>query len=127
MAFQYSVLLGVNTLLLDFVHVFHDYITLKCVVASKLISIGPPTVFFQDSKLKVSKVLTRVKDQYRYSSTVSISSTEFNAIEDLCNFLIEKLDSSVIIGESRLSHSQEHLERARYVKPETCAYSTSVY
>lgn len=63
--------------------------------------------------MKVSKTLTRVKDQYRYAATVIVSSTEFHEVEDLCNLLTEKLDSSVVIGDARLSHSQEHMERAR--------------
>ncbi|XP_055965894.1 interleukin-1 receptor-associated kinase 1-binding protein 1 [Sorex fumeus] len=61
----------------------------------------------------VTKDFRRVENAYHMEAEVCIVFTEFGKMQNICNFLVEKLDSSVIISEPQFYHTPDSVENLR--------------
>ncbi|XP_037699522.1 interleukin-1 receptor-associated kinase 1-binding protein 1 isoform X2 [Choloepus didactylus] len=68
----------------------------------------------QSENITVTKDFRRVENAYHMEAEVCIIFTEFGKMQNICNFLVEKLDSSVVISPPQFYHtpgSAENLQR----------------
>jgi len=67
----------------------------------------------KDSDVTTSKVLSRVGSFYQLDTEITIQFLDIMKCQDLCNFLVEKLDESVHISLPEFIHSPQRLETLR--------------
>ncbi|XP_031200555.1 interleukin-1 receptor-associated kinase 1-binding protein 1 [Mastomys coucha] len=61
----------------------------------------------------VTKDIRRVENAYYMEAEVCITFTEFGKMQNICNFLVEKLDSSVVISPPEFYHTPGSIENLR--------------
>ncbi|XP_025300298.3 interleukin-1 receptor-associated kinase 1-binding protein 1 isoform X1 [Canis lupus dingo] len=61
----------------------------------------------------VTKDFRRVENAYHMEAEVCITFTEFGKMQNICNFLVEKLDSSVVISQPQFYHTPGSVENLR--------------
>lgn len=67
----------------------------------------------QEENITVTKDFRRIENGYQMEAEISVIFSDFAKMEDLCNLLVEKLDSSVIIGSPQYFHTSEAVENIR--------------
>ncbi|CAO2634157.1 Interleukin-1 receptor-associated kinase 1-binding protein 1 [Lemmus lemmus] len=67
----------------------------------------------QAENVTVTKDIRRVENAYRMEAEVCITFTEFGKMQNICNFLVEKLDSSVAISPPEFYHTSGSIENLR--------------
>ncbi|XP_057595529.1 interleukin-1 receptor-associated kinase 1-binding protein 1 [Hippopotamus amphibius kiboko] len=67
----------------------------------------------QSENVTVTKDFKRVENAYHMEAEVCITFTEFGKMQNICNFLIEKLDSSVVISQAQFYHTPGSVENLR--------------
>ncbi|XP_069344524.1 interleukin-1 receptor-associated kinase 1-binding protein 1 [Eulemur rufifrons] len=67
----------------------------------------------QVENVTVTKDFRRVENAYHMEAEVCITFTEFGKMQNICNFLVEKLDSSVAISPPQFYHTQGSVETLR--------------
>ncbi|MEJ1285598.1 interleukin-1 receptor-associated kinase 1 binding protein 1 [Cricetulus griseus] len=67
----------------------------------------------QTENVTVTKDIRRVENAYHMEAEVCITFTEFGKMQNICNFLVEKLDSSVVISPPEFYHTQGSIENLR--------------
>ncbi|XP_032265305.1 interleukin-1 receptor-associated kinase 1-binding protein 1 [Phoca vitulina] len=67
----------------------------------------------QAENVTVTKDFRRVENAYHMEAEVCITFTEFGKMQNICNFLIEKLDSSVVISQPQFYHTPGSVENLR--------------
>ena len=70
----------------------------------------------KDTQFSTHRSLERVDDQYQVQLEINVQFFDFKVCEDVCNFLVEKLDENVIVGKPSFSHSKGKLDAVRYVQ-----------
>ena len=70
---------------------------------------------FQEEDVNVLKVLKRDGSQYVYEAELTITFCDVSKCQVVINFLVEKLDSSVIISTPEFFHSYQRLDVFRYM------------
>ncbi|XP_003215746.2 interleukin-1 receptor-associated kinase 1-binding protein 1 [Anolis carolinensis] len=60
-----------------------------------------------ENNLTVTKNFSRIDNAYKMEAEVCITFSDFGKMQDVCNFLVEKLDSSVIISPPHFYHTAE--------------------
>uniref|UniRef100_A0A2K6TST2 Interleukin-1 receptor-associated kinase 1-binding protein 1 n=1 Tax=Saimiri boliviensis boliviensis TaxID=39432 RepID=A0A2K6TST2_SAIBB len=68
---------------------------------------------FQAENITVTKDFRRVENAYHMEAEVCITFTEFGKMQNICNFLVEKLDSSVVISPPQFYHTPGSVESLR--------------
>uniref|UniRef100_A0A2K5DL60 Interleukin-1 receptor-associated kinase 1-binding protein 1 n=1 Tax=Aotus nancymaae TaxID=37293 RepID=A0A2K5DL60_AOTNA len=63
--------------------------------------------------ITVTKDFRRVENAYHMEAEVCITFTEFGKMQNICNFLVEKLDSSVVISPPQFYHTPGSVENLR--------------
>uniref|UniRef100_UPI00398F27BC interleukin-1 receptor-associated kinase 1-binding protein 1 homolog n=1 Tax=Pristiophorus japonicus TaxID=55135 RepID=UPI00398F27BC len=66
-----------------------------------------------EDNITVTKDFRRVESAYHMEAEASIIFDDFSKMENLCNLLVEKLDSSVIVGSPQFYHTTEAVENIR--------------
>ncbi|XP_015274395.1 PREDICTED: interleukin-1 receptor-associated kinase 1-binding protein 1 [Gekko japonicus] len=61
----------------------------------------------------VTKNFSRIDNAYKMEAEVCITFSDFEKMQDVCNFLVEKLDSSVIISPPHFYHTVETMDNLR--------------
>ncbi|XP_063082999.1 interleukin-1 receptor-associated kinase 1-binding protein 1 [Cavia porcellus] len=67
----------------------------------------------QAENITTTKDFRRVENAYHMEAEVNITFTEFGKMQDICNFLVEKLDSSVVISPPEFYHTPGSIENLR--------------
>ncbi|XP_008564867.1 PREDICTED: interleukin-1 receptor-associated kinase 1-binding protein 1 [Galeopterus variegatus] len=67
----------------------------------------------QAENVTVTKDFRRVENAYHMEAEVCIIFTEFGKMQNTCNFLVEKLDSSVVISPPQFYHTSGSVENLR--------------
>ncbi|XP_067882938.1 interleukin-1 receptor-associated kinase 1-binding protein 1 homolog isoform X1 [Heterodontus francisci] len=67
----------------------------------------------REDSVTVTKDFRRVENAYQMEAEVCVIFGDFGKMEDLCNLLVEKLDSSVIVGSPQFYHTTEAVESIR--------------
>ncbi|XP_077018399.1 interleukin-1 receptor-associated kinase 1-binding protein 1 [Tamandua tetradactyla] len=67
----------------------------------------------QAENITVTKDFRRVENAYHMEAEVCIIFTEFGKMQNICNFLVEKLDSSVVISPPQFYHTPGSVENLR--------------
>ncbi|XP_075410979.1 interleukin-1 receptor-associated kinase 1-binding protein 1 [Tenrec ecaudatus] len=67
----------------------------------------------QAENVTVTKDFRRVENAYHMEAEVCITFTEFGKMQNICNFLVEKLDSSVVISPPQFYHTPGSVETLR--------------
>lgn len=67
----------------------------------------------QSENITVTKDIRRVENAYHMEAEVCITFTEFGKMQNICNFLVEKLDSSVVISQPQFYHTPGSVESLR--------------
>ncbi|XP_006898497.1 PREDICTED: interleukin-1 receptor-associated kinase 1-binding protein 1-like [Elephantulus edwardii] len=67
----------------------------------------------QAENVTIMKDFRRVENAYHMEAEVCITFTEFGKMQAICNFLVEKLDSSVVISPPQFYHTPESVENLR--------------
>ncbi|XP_030051488.1 interleukin-1 receptor-associated kinase 1-binding protein 1 [Microcaecilia unicolor] len=67
----------------------------------------------KDEDMTVMKTFTRIENAYHMEAEVCITFSDFGKMQNLCNLLVEKLDSSVVFSPIQFFHSEEALEKLR--------------
>ncbi|XP_007168038.2 interleukin-1 receptor-associated kinase 1-binding protein 1 [Balaenoptera acutorostrata] len=67
----------------------------------------------QSENVTVTKDFQRVENAYHMEAEVCITFTEFGKMQNICNFLVEKLDSSVVISQPHFYHTPGSIENLR--------------
>ncbi|XP_050996202.1 interleukin-1 receptor-associated kinase 1-binding protein 1 [Acomys russatus] len=67
----------------------------------------------QAENVTVTKDIRRVENAYHMEAEVCITFTEFGKMQNICNFLVEKLDSSVVISPPEFFHTPGSVENLR--------------
>ncbi|XP_041535658.1 interleukin-1 receptor-associated kinase 1-binding protein 1 [Microtus oregoni] len=67
----------------------------------------------QAENVTVTKDIRRVENAYHMEAEVCITFTEFGKMQNICNFLVEKLDSSVVISPPEFYHTSGSIENLR--------------
>ncbi|XP_006214409.4 interleukin-1 receptor-associated kinase 1-binding protein 1 [Vicugna pacos] len=67
----------------------------------------------QSENVTVTKDFKRVESAYHMEAEVCITFTEFGKMQNICNFLVEKLDSSVVISQPQFYHTPGSVENLR--------------
>uniref|UniRef100_A0A4X1UXR9 Interleukin-1 receptor-associated kinase 1-binding protein 1 n=1 Tax=Sus scrofa TaxID=9823 RepID=A0A4X1UXR9_PIG len=67
----------------------------------------------QSENVTVTKDFKRVENAYHMEAEVCITFTEFGQMQNICNFLVEKLDSSVVISQPQFYHTPGSVENLR--------------
>ncbi|XP_067558835.1 interleukin-1 receptor-associated kinase 1-binding protein 1 [Pseudorca crassidens] len=67
----------------------------------------------QSENVTVTKDFQRVENAYHMEAEVCITFTEFGKMQNICNFLVEKLDSSVVISQPQFYHTPGSTENLR--------------
>uniref|UniRef100_A0A8C9HJ01 Interleukin-1 receptor-associated kinase 1-binding protein 1 n=1 Tax=Piliocolobus tephrosceles TaxID=591936 RepID=A0A8C9HJ01_9PRIM len=63
--------------------------------------------------ITMTKDFRRVENAYHMEAEVCITFTEFGKMQNICNFLVEKLDSSVVISPPQFYHTPGSVENLR--------------
>uniref|UniRef100_A0A8D2LX95 Interleukin 1 receptor associated kinase 1 binding protein 1 n=1 Tax=Varanus komodoensis TaxID=61221 RepID=A0A8D2LX95_VARKO len=66
-----------------------------------------------ENNVTVTKNFSRIDNAYKMEAEVCITFSNFEKMQDVCNFLVEKLDSSVIISPAHFYHTMETLDALR--------------
>uniref|UniRef100_A0A667G323 Interleukin-1 receptor-associated kinase 1-binding protein 1 n=1 Tax=Lynx canadensis TaxID=61383 RepID=A0A667G323_LYNCA len=78
---------------------------------------GRRPYLLQDSSeaeyVTVTKDFRRMENAYHMEAEVCITFTEFGKMQNICNFLVEKLDSSVVISQPQFYHTPGSVENLR--------------
>ncbi|KAB0390157.1 hypothetical protein E2I00_020197 [Balaenoptera physalus] len=69
----------------------------------------------QSENVTVTKDFQRVENAYHMEAEVCITFTEFGKMQNICNFLVEKLDSSVVISQPQFYHTPGSIENLRQI------------
>ncbi|XP_077606371.1 interleukin-1 receptor-associated kinase 1-binding protein 1 isoform X4 [Crocuta crocuta] len=72
----------------------------------------------QAENVTVTKDFRRVENAYHMEAEVCITFTEFGKMQNICNFLVEKLDSSVVVSQPQFYHTPGSVENLRHKVPE---------
>ncbi|XP_027783904.1 interleukin-1 receptor-associated kinase 1-binding protein 1 isoform X1 [Marmota flaviventris] len=67
----------------------------------------------QAENVTVTKDFRRVENAYHMEAEVCLTFTEFGKMQNICNFLVEKLDSSVVISPPQFYHTPGSVENLR--------------
>ena len=67
----------------------------------------------KESHFSVHKNLERIDDNFQMSVEVCVEFRDFKVCENVCNFLIEKLDESVVVSKPIFCHSPGKLDSVR--------------
>ncbi|XP_078398599.1 interleukin-1 receptor-associated kinase 1-binding protein 1 homolog [Cetorhinus maximus] len=67
----------------------------------------------REDSITVTKDFRRVENAYQMEAEVCVVFSDFGKMENLCNLLVEKLDSSVIVGSPQFYHTTEAVETIR--------------
>uniref|UniRef100_A0A8C5L6L8 Interleukin-1 receptor-associated kinase 1-binding protein 1 n=1 Tax=Jaculus jaculus TaxID=51337 RepID=A0A8C5L6L8_JACJA len=67
----------------------------------------------QAENVAVTRDFRRVENAYHMEAEVCITFTEFGKMQNICNFLVEKLDSSVVISPPEFYHTPGSVENLR--------------
>ncbi|XP_030615475.1 interleukin-1 receptor-associated kinase 1-binding protein 1 [Delphinapterus leucas] len=70
-------------------------------------------VVVQMKNVTVTKDFQRVENAYHMEAEVCITFTEFGKMQNICNFLVEKLDSAVVISQPQFYHTPGSIENLR--------------
>ncbi|XP_066468558.1 interleukin-1 receptor-associated kinase 1-binding protein 1 [Tiliqua scincoides] len=66
-----------------------------------------------EDNVTVTKHFSRIDNAYNMEAEVCITFSDFGKMQDVCNFLVEKLDSSVIINPPHFYHTMETIDVLR--------------
>ncbi|XP_044128813.1 interleukin-1 receptor-associated kinase 1-binding protein 1 [Bufo gargarizans] len=66
-----------------------------------------------DENITVSKEIERKANAYQMDAEVCVVFDDFEKLQNICNILVEKLDSSVWISSPHFYHSPENMEQLR--------------
>ncbi|XP_077162382.1 interleukin-1 receptor-associated kinase 1-binding protein 1 [Paroedura picta] len=66
-----------------------------------------------EENMTVTKNFSRLDNAYKMEAEVCITFSDFEKMQDVCNFLVEKLDSSVIISPPHFYHTVETIDNLR--------------
>ncbi|XP_068841657.1 interleukin-1 receptor-associated kinase 1-binding protein 1 [Capricornis sumatraensis] len=67
----------------------------------------------QSENVTVTKDFKRLENAYLMEAEVCITFTEFGKMQNICNFLVEKLDSSVVISQPQFYHMPGSIDNLR--------------
>eukprot|EP00795_Rhopilema_esculentum_P017121 gene17121-8645_t len=113
---------GEAELLPDLANVFISYKSLKGTVEAAKHSVQRRAEYvlqtlrnngIKDSQFSTHRSLERVDDQYQVQLEINVQFFDFKVCEDVCNFLVEKLDENVVVGKPSFSHSKGKLDAVR--------------
>uniref|UniRef100_A0A8C2XX76 Interleukin 1 receptor associated kinase 1 binding protein 1 n=1 Tax=Capra hircus TaxID=9925 RepID=A0A8C2XX76_CAPHI len=71
----------------------------------------------QSENVTVTKDFKRLENAYHMEAEVCITFTEFGKMQNICNFLVEKLDSSVVISQPQFYHMPGSVDNLRCLRP----------
>ncbi|XP_069829600.1 interleukin-1 receptor-associated kinase 1-binding protein 1 isoform X1 [Dendropsophus ebraccatus] len=66
-----------------------------------------------DEHITISKEIERKANSYQMDAEVCVVFEDFENLQNICNMLVEKLDSSVCIHSPHFYHSPENMEKLR--------------
>ncbi|XP_048351516.1 interleukin-1 receptor-associated kinase 1-binding protein 1 [Sphaerodactylus townsendi] len=66
-----------------------------------------------EENVTVTKNFNRIDNAYKMEAEICITFSDFGKMQDVCNFLVEKLDSSVIISPPHFYHTVETIDKLR--------------
>ncbi|XP_060092279.1 interleukin-1 receptor-associated kinase 1-binding protein 1 [Heteronotia binoei] len=66
-----------------------------------------------EENVTITKNFSRTDNAYKMEAEVCITFSNFEKMQDVCNFLVEKLDSSVIISPPHFYHTVETIDNLR--------------
>ncbi|XP_054839874.1 interleukin-1 receptor-associated kinase 1-binding protein 1 [Eublepharis macularius] len=66
-----------------------------------------------EENVTVTKNFSRIDNAYKMEAEICITFSDFGKMQDVCNFLVEKLDSSVIISPPHFYHTVETIDTLR--------------
>ncbi|KAG9493721.1 hypothetical protein GDO78_001542 [Eleutherodactylus coqui] len=67
----------------------------------------------QDENITISKEIERKTNAYQMDAEVCVVFEQFEKLQDICNMIVEKLDSSVCISSPHFYHTSENMEKLR--------------
>nr|XP_056712672.1 interleukin-1 receptor-associated kinase 1-binding protein 1 [Euleptes europaea] len=67
-----------------------------------------------EENVTVTKNFSRIDNAYKMEAEICITFSDFGKMQDVCNFLVEKLDSSVIISPPHFYHTAETIDNLRH-------------
>ncbi|XP_069829601.1 interleukin-1 receptor-associated kinase 1-binding protein 1 isoform X2 [Dendropsophus ebraccatus] len=67
----------------------------------------------RDEHITISKEIERKANSYQMDAEVCVVFEDFENLQNICNMLVEKLDSSVCIHSPHFYHSPENMEKLR--------------
>uniref|UniRef100_A0A8C2RIF8 Interleukin 1 receptor associated kinase 1 binding protein 1 n=1 Tax=Capra hircus TaxID=9925 RepID=A0A8C2RIF8_CAPHI len=76
----------------------------------------------QSENVTVTKDFKRLENAYHMEAEVCITFTEFGKMQNICNFLVEKLDSSVVISQPQFYHMPGSVDNLRLFKMTSSYY-----
>ena len=68
----------------------------------------------KEAQYAIHNYLERSGDQFQMLAEISVDFYDFKVCQNLCNFLVEKLDENVLISRPVFHHSHGKLDAARY-------------
>ncbi|KAG9493720.1 interleukin-1 receptor-associated kinase 1-binding protein 1 [Eleutherodactylus coqui] len=66
-----------------------------------------------DENITISKEIERKTNAYQMDAEVCVVFEQFEKLQDICNMIVEKLDSSVCISSPHFYHTSENMEKLR--------------
>ncbi|XP_007906614.1 interleukin-1 receptor-associated kinase 1-binding protein 1 homolog [Callorhinchus milii] len=67
----------------------------------------------RENNVTVTKDIRRVENAYQMETEICVIFSDFGKMQNLCNLLVEKLDSSVIVSSPQFYHTAEAVENIR--------------
>ena len=67
----------------------------------------------KETQYSIHKYLERSGDQFQMLVEINVEFHDFKVCQDLCNFLVEKLDDNVVISRPVFCHTPGKLDAAR--------------
>ncbi len=75
-----------------------------------------PFFVLQEGDVTITKFIQRVEGIYNMEAEVGVVFVDFDKCQAVCNFLVEKLDDSVLVSQPNYFHSSHGLEIVRWVE-----------
>ena len=67
----------------------------------------------KETHYSIHKALERAEDSFQMTVEISVAFYDFKVCENVCNFLVEKLDGSVNVSRPVFSHSAGKIDALR--------------
>ncbi|XP_069743533.1 interleukin-1 receptor-associated kinase 1-binding protein 1 homolog isoform X3 [Narcine bancroftii] len=67
----------------------------------------------KENNITVTKDFRRIENGYQMEAEICVIFSDFGKMEDFCNLLVEKLDSTVVVGSPQFFHTNKTMENIR--------------